>query len=41
MSCDEVQGYYIAHPMPAYEALALIQRGALLPLPEDTAVESA
>lgn len=35
--CDEVQGYYYFHPMPAEEVEAVLrERGAIEPMPEDS-----
>ncbi|HCN88545.1 MAG TPA: GGDEF-domain containing protein, partial [Oxalobacteraceae bacterium] len=31
LRCDEVQGYYIARPMPAEQAAAVLVQGMLLP----------
>lgn len=38
MACDEVQGYFISHPVPAAEVQALLQRRFLLPLHDDAAL---
>ena len=38
MACDEVQGYFISHPVPAVEAQSLLQRRFLLPLHDEAAL---